>query len=1073
MKRKKLITLACASCLAIVVQAQTDLRKLKADQLENLRRLELSQATRAPRESDGFSVGSKEEKRLQLKNPMKFGVKPTTSIRSKHKIRKATSEIFDAGWSNTLRSQDEFEQFTVIDANADGKTWDYRAYDVGGETQYSYNKEKQADDWLITPGIRLKGGKTYYVTFKSRCVQPTYNERIEVKYGIAATAEGMTTEVLPPTDIKDNNYISFKQAISPAQDGVYYIGFHAISDAFKYALFLADVSVVAAPEPQSPASVTELSVVANQDAALKATVSFKTPSLAFDGSNLMQLSGVRILCNGEEKANIATTEMGKQITFTDENVPTAGLTHFTVIPYNAHGEGLSAVASAYVGLDFPDAPTEVRLSNDPTNMELTWKAPAAAHGGVIKEENIIYHVYTVAYDNYGTALLKDQIEEVDAGTTIYQLGKGADEGTPAMLELAVQAENGAGVSDAFSVSNAVLLGSPFVAPFVETFANAEPKRLLIPFAEGTGVTYGAAGAGFTVDEDANGDGGCSYLQTLSNDSVGYKTFKIDIKTTTHPQLVFSKKTRSQLGKFAAFVEKPNGEIVYLLDEDFETRTPSTDWEVYKFDLSAFKSERYVLIGFNYKEQSGGFEQQNVYIDDLHIGDIATHDVQAFLTVPKKMKRGESATALVRVNNVGNETVESYKITASIREKIVFEKNIEEPLASFKNKVIEVPFTANVLLDGSYFSLKVDVVAMNDADLSNNTTSETIDIIEASISPVEDLAAKHQMESNKNRVTLSWKKPSPLVKKTESFEDYADWSISDIAPWKLVDKDFAETGGNFVYNGNTEVEYEHKGERFAYIVFTDRNFGGYDLQSKGIMKFAANTGNKCLASMWGASYDFGTNEYQNTDNNDWLISPEISGTNISFFVKNLIAQTADGEAHDLRQTVEVLCSMTDQETESFQPVDTCYAEGGMWKAYNVTLPEGTKYFALRNITKAADAFLLMLDDVTYSVYGGEAQSYNVYRNGERIGNTSALSFVDEAVADGTQIYQVTAVYGDGTESAPQTISIITSGVSTIENNTAKVFDVYTTSGTLYRKNARNINDLPKGIYIVDGRKIVVR
>lgn len=48
----------------------------------------------------------------------------------------------------------------VIDANADGFTWQYGANDA----LYPQNKNLSANDWLIAPSVTLEAGKTYMVS---------------------------------------------------------------------------------------------------------------------------------------------------------------------------------------------------------------------------------------------------------------------------------------------------------------------------------------------------------------------------------------------------------------------------------------------------------------------------------------------------------------------------------------------------------------------------------------------------------------------------------------------------------------------------------------------------------------------------------------------------------------------------------------------------------------------------------------------------------------------------------------------------------------------------------------------
>ena len=49
---------------------------------------------------------------------------------------------------------------------------------------------------------------------------------------------------------------------------------------------------------------------------------------------------------------------------------------------------------------------------------------------------------------------------------------------------------------------------------------------------------------------------------------------------------------------------------------------------------------------------------------------------------------------------------------------------------------------------------------------------------------------------------------------------------------------------------------------------------------------------------------------------------------------------------------------------------------------------------------------------------------------------------------------------------------TVGIETVQVN-SNLFDIYNLQGKVVRKNANDLNGLPKGIYIVKGQKVVVK
>ena len=142
-------------------------------------------------------------------------------------------------YSNALATADDVENFTVIDANNDGKTW----LTTSNQTRYTYNTAKAADDWLITPGIILQAGKKYSFSIEVRSYNASYPERFEVMMGNANTVEALTTEVIASTDVADGTYKTYSGVVAAPADGTYYFGVHAISDKDMWSMYVRNLAI--------------------------------------------------------------------------------------------------------------------------------------------------------------------------------------------------------------------------------------------------------------------------------------------------------------------------------------------------------------------------------------------------------------------------------------------------------------------------------------------------------------------------------------------------------------------------------------------------------------------------------------------------------------------------------------------------------------------------------------------------------------------------------------------------------------------------------------------------------------
>lgn len=181
-------------------------------------------------------------------------------------------------------------------------------------------------------------------------------------------------------------------------------------------------------------------------------------------------------------------------------------------------------------------------------------------------------------------------------------------------------------------------------------------------------------------------------------------------------------------------------------------------------------------------------------------------------------------------------------------------------------------------------------------------------------------------------------------------------------------------------------------------------------------------------------------------------------------------------------VDVVASQTDVATvqtaaadnaiDSFISLDEVWTDATDWTEYTFTLPEGTKYFAIRHT--AQDIFGLLLDDVTFERNASAPVGYNIYVDGELVGSTTDTNYDLPAtlLPNGEQTLAVTAVYEGGKESAPATAVIDNaSGISEITLDGQPV-DVYTIDGRLVRRQATSLEGL-KGIYLIGNKKVFVK
>lgn len=150
-------------------------------------------------------------------------------------------EALQVPYSKTF-SDGDMSLYTIVDANSDGSTWgsDFRG------ARYTFSNTNAADDWLITPPLRMTANVKYTITAEFANAMDPYTEKAEVKVGRNSTPDAMTSSVIPATSV-DGGYrspIDMVGHFTPDADGDYFIGLHAVSDAGALYLYCYKLDVV-------------------------------------------------------------------------------------------------------------------------------------------------------------------------------------------------------------------------------------------------------------------------------------------------------------------------------------------------------------------------------------------------------------------------------------------------------------------------------------------------------------------------------------------------------------------------------------------------------------------------------------------------------------------------------------------------------------------------------------------------------------------------------------------------------------------------------------------------------------
>lgn len=905
--------------------------------------------------------------------------------------------------------------WTLIDGNEDGRTWTVMNDGAdAGAVRVTYNNALAMDDWLITPPLRLEAGKAYRVSFDSKAYGEMFHERIEVKFGKSNTVDGMTETLVEPTELVSGNYVNFSNMIIPDENGLYYVGFHGISDKNKLHLYVNNIRIEEGISAFTPGLVSNLTATADATGANRCTVSFNAPDKTMNGQALESLTKIEVLRDGQLVKTFDSPSVGAELSFEDV-METGGNVTYSVVGHNAEGEGLTATVTAFVGFDIPAPVTSASIVGTDVDGEakVSWEPVTTDINGLPFPEGKV--TYTLATYN-GSGWIPF-VEGIEGTSYTYQaVESGKQEFVQVGVFAVTEAGNGTGAPTPM-----IPLGTPYNGLYESSaggrFAYIWGSR---PINGGSIRVYTDESLQNLTSQD--GDGGfVSIYSSTVDGGADFFSGLVSLKKMVNPGLTFYVYNSMNVNEDNTETRNTNEISVSVREfgkDDWEqVMAPTTvdelcdgngnAWGKISVSLEAYagKTVQVCITGITKVFT-------NTLIDNIRVQSILDNDLNAMsVTAPVKVKCGDDYDVTVLVVNDGALDAESFTVELYADGNLVGSKEVGN-LASMASANVDFSCTMSALATEPV-SLKARVVYGADENEANNETSPVEVLPVASKLPgVDRPSGVYENEA----VTLTWNEPDldggVPERITDDFED-AEPFTSEYGDWTFVDGDGQPVGGFY-------------GLTLPGII-SGQTAGSFWIWDQKSMTpnptFDAHSGDKYLFSLF--RQDNGTVD-------DWAISPQLTGEaqTISFWAKSYDAQYPE--------TIRVCYSTTGKNVSDFIEIDGATVEGvpGDWTEYTFELPAGSKYFAINSC--ATDSYMLMIDDVTYtpmpllSTY--EIAGYNVYRDGVKI-NSEPLAeceFVDNNVeSDKEYHYVVTVLYTDRGESVPSDELVLsTAGIGSV-------------------------------------------
>ena len=947
-----------------------------------------------------------------------------------------------------------FELFTVIDANNDNNTWGYNSAE--GCARYSYSRSYDADDWLISPPVKLSSSELYEVSVQAK--DGGYPEKIKVCLGNNATVEGMTIDVIPVTELTTGEYVTLKGFVQVATGGNYHIGIQACSDRDQYNLSVKEIRLAISDDGIAP--ISDLTVKAGTDSnpgSLQADITFTTPSLTMKGETLQSpLIKAELYRNNELIKTFESPATGTQLQYTD-NTPTQGINTYKVIVYANEGIGAPATESLYIGIDTPDIVQNIVLGESNGKAILSWEAPQhGINGGYIDTEALTYTIQRsdekiVAQNIPELSFTDNDIYTANGQIFVYYI---------------IYAHSAAGTGNG-GISMGRTFGTPYPAPLYESFAGASPQNnpWVTTRVKGNGYWEMVETGTFPNVAPQDADAGLvSFVPDGVDCEARLHSPKLDIKALQNPTLQF-------------YVNHPgdNSRLAVVISTDGTTFTPiyeisrselSGKWAQYQVPLGEYKSYEYIMFGFTGYNDLVPDAYNKIHVDNISLIDLLSHDLAVNnLQGAGSIPAGRTAEYIVTVENIGTKAATGYNVELYANEQLVC--TVEgEPLSPQNTTDYTLQYTPS--LEESHVTLRVNVNYNNDLNTGNNSLTRDIEITQSDYPAVTVIEARQTGAT----VEVTWNEPNYTEgvarAVTDDMESYKAFAIDNIGEWTMIDNDGLPTHGLSDGMGGT-IQYDNVNSPMAFQVFNPALVG---LEETAWACFSGSQVLSCMASNGGA-------------NDDWLISPLLHSQNrsISFYAKSLTDELG-------LEQFEVLYSSDGTALEDFTAISEIESAPVEWTRYNYELPADARYFAIHCVSD--DRFVFLVDDITYTPASVEAEmlelkGYNIYRNGNKLNETPVVGthYTDMPEETNTYLYKVTAVYDKGESAYSEEVSVnyvaglnesVQQGVKIIAgeneiivlNATGKEIRIFTPDGKLVRlTTGDNITHIrvSDGIYIV--------
>lgn len=148
---------------------------------------------------------------------------------------------------------------SYVENGSAGNNWqttEINDYGFSGKVlKYQADENNPARAWFFTKGVFLESNKEYQLSFIFGNNNSQHTEKLKVFYGNLPQSDKMTVEIIDYAEINQAYVSPSEHIFSVENEGIYYFGFFAYSDANQGDLFIDEIEIKSAPPCLRPTNV--------------------------------------------------------------------------------------------------------------------------------------------------------------------------------------------------------------------------------------------------------------------------------------------------------------------------------------------------------------------------------------------------------------------------------------------------------------------------------------------------------------------------------------------------------------------------------------------------------------------------------------------------------------------------------------------------------------------------------------------------------------------------------------------------------------------------------------------------